>query len=395
MIAARSRRNVVVLAICQGLMMIGATTMVAESALVGHLLAADKALATLPLAAMHLGIMATTFPASLFMARFGRRAGFTLGAAIGVGATALCATAIVAGSFWLFCLGTFLNGFYGGFGTFYRFAAADGATDQWKSRAISYVLTGGIIAAVLGAEMAKATAELMAPHLFAGSFVALSLTAVVALALIQLLDIPPLALARDAAPARPLAEIARQPTFVVAVASAMIAYGVMNLLMTATPLAMLACEHVFDDAVRVIQWHALGMFVPSFFTGGLIRRFGVLRVMATGAALLGACVAIALSGIGFWDFWTALVLLGIGWNFLFIGATTLVTETYRPSERAKVQALNDFLVFGTVSMTAFGSGALLAVGGWASVTLTTLPAIALAALALLWLGWRRRVAVTP
>ncbi len=393
--ADRSRRNVVVLAICQGLMMIGATTMIAESALVGHMLADDKMLATLPLAVMHLGIMATTFPASLFMARFGRRAGFSLGAAIGIGATLLCATAIVAGSFWLFCLGTFVNGFYQGFGTFYRFAAADGATDQWKSRAISYVLTGGILAAVLGPEMATATADLMAPHLFAGSFVALSLTAVVALALIQLLDIPPLALARDAAPARPLVEIARQPAFVVAVASAMIAYGVMNLLMTATPLAMIACDHSFHDAARVIQWHALGMFVPSFFTGGVIRRFGTLRVMATGAALLGTCVAVALSGLGFWRFWTALVLLGVGWNFLFIGATSLVTETYRPSERAKVQALNDFLVFGTVSITALSSGALLAAGGWAPVNLTTLPAIAFAAVLVLWLGWRRRVAVTP
>ena len=391
----RSRRNVVVLAICQGLMMIGATTMIAESALVGHMLASDKALATLPLAIMHLGIMATTFPASMFMARFGRRAGFSLGAAIGCGATALCAVAIVEESFWHFCLGTLFNGFYQGVGTFYRFAAADGADGPWRSRAISYVITGGIIAAVVGPELAKSTAELLAPHLFAGSFVALSLTAVVALALIQLLEIPPLRVAQSDAPARPLAAIARQPAFVVAVLASVVGYGVMNLVMTATPLAMIACAHRFDDAATVIQWHALGMFVPSFFTGNLIRRFGTARVMAAGAALLGACCAINLVGVAFMNFWVALVLLGLGWNFLFIGATTLLTETYRPVERAKVQALNDFLVFGTVSLTAFSSGALMAGAGWAAVNLLTVPFVAAAAAGVLWLAHRRRAVVTP
>jgi MFS family permease len=393
----RSRRNVVVLAVCQGLMMIGATTMVAEAALVGHLLAPDRTLATLPLALMQLGVMATTIPASLFMGRFGRRAGFSLGALAGFVGAMLCAGGIVTASFALFCLGAFVTGVYTGFGTYYRFAAADGAGEAWRSRAISYVLTGGVLAAVLGPELATATADLLAPHLFAGSFVALGITTLAALGLLQLLEIPPLRLGRDAAPARPLAEIARQPTFVVAAASAMIAYGTMNLLMTVTPLAMVACGHDFHDAARVIQWHALGMFVPSFFTGDLIRRVCALRVMAAGAALLAACVAVALSGLGFWHFWVALVLLGVGWNFLFVGATTLVTETYRPSERAKVQALNDFLVFGTVATTAFVSGALHAVGGWAPVNLVTLPAIAAAAAAaaLLWLFRRRRAAVTP
>jgi len=389
----RSRRNVVILATCQGLMMIGATTMIAESALVGHMLAFDKSLATLPLAFMHVGVMATTFPASLFMARFGRRAGFSIGALAGFAGAMLCALAIVLGSFWLFCAGTFVTGAYTGFGTFYRFAAADGARAEWKARAISLVLTGGVLAAVLGPELAKATVDLLAPHVFAGSFAALGVTTLLALALLQLLDIPPPA-ETAAGPARPLGEIARQPVFVVAVASAMIAYGVMNLVMTATPLAMLACDHGFHDAATVIQWHALGMFVPSFFTGGLIRRWGVTPVMALGAALLAACAAVNLAGVAFANFWVALLLLGIGWNFVFVGASALVTESYRPAERAKAQALNDFLVFATVSATALASGALMHLGGWAPVNLATLPFVAAAALAVLWLA-RRRTTVTP
>lgn len=391
--ADATRRNVVLLAVCHGLTGIGNTTMIVESALVGHMLADNKLLATVPLGLMHLGVMLTAFPASLLMQRFGRRAGFSLGAVAGLIGTLLCTYAVVQGSFVLFCAGTLINGIYNGFATFYRFAAADGARAEWKSKAISYVLAGGVLAALLGPEMAKRTTELLPPHLFAGSFAALAATSVVAFVLIQFLRIPAPRRDASAEPARPLAEIAAQPVFVVAVGSAMIAYGGMNFVMTVTPLAMVGCGFGHADSATVIQWHALAMFVPSFFTGNLIKRFGVTRVMATGACLMLACVAVNLAGIGFANFFVALVLLGLGWNFLFVGGTTLVTESYRPSERGKVQALNDLLVFGTVAMTAMSSGAVHGLAGWAWINVACVPFLALALFASVWM-MRRRAAVS-
>ncbi|MBL8702490.1 MAG: MFS transporter [Alphaproteobacteria bacterium] len=389
-----TRRNVGLLAICHGLTGIGNTTMVVESALVGHMLAADKAMATLPLGAMHLAVMLTTFPASFLMQRLGRRAGFSIGAAAGFIGTAICTWAIIQHSFWLFCLGAFVNGIYNGFATFYRFAAADGARPEWKSRAISLVLAGGVFAAILGPEMAKRTTDMLPPHMFAGSFVALTLTSVVAFVLIQFLRIPPASRSTVGGEARPLKEIAAQPTFLVAVASATIAYGVMNFVMTVTPLAMLGCGFAHEQSATVIQWHALAMFLPSFFTGDLIRRFGILRVMAAGVALLLACLAINLTGVTFWHFVAALILLGLGWNFLFVGATTLVTETYRPSERAKVQALNDLVIFGTVAMTAMSSGAVHHWSGWTWINVACAPAVVVAGIAVMWLQRRPRPALS-
>lgn len=386
-----TRRNVALLAVCHGLTGIGSTTMVVESALVGHLLAADKALATLPLGAMHLAVMLTTFPASYLMQAMGRRFGFSVGAVAGLIGTAICTWAIVEASFWLFCFGAFVNGIYNGFASFYRFAAADGARPEWRSRAISLVLAGGVFAAILGPEMAKRTTDMLPPFLFAGSFLALSLTSVVALVLIQLLRIPaPVRTTLPGGEARALAVVAMQPTFLVAVACATIAYGVMNFVMTVTPLAMAGCGFGHGDSATVIQWHALAMFLPSFFTGDLIRRFGVLNVMLAGVVLLGACLAINLSGVTFAHFVAALVLLGLGWNFLFVGGTTLVTEAYRPSERAKVQALNDLVVFGTVAMTATTSGAFHHWTGWAWINAACLPLVAIAGLLAFWLLRRRR-----
>jgi MFS family permease len=390
-----TRRNVVLLAVCHGLTGIGNTTMIVESALVGHMLADNKLLATLPLGLMHLAVMLAAFPASMLMQRIGRRAGFSIGAAAGFVGTVICCLAIIQQSFALFCLGTFVNGIYNGFATFYRFAAADGARQEWKSRAISYVLAGGVLAAILGPEMAKRTTEMIPPYLFAGSFAALALTSIVALLLIQFLRIPPARRDLSGGEARPLLEIASQPVFVVAVGSAMIAYGVMNFVMTVTPLAMVACGFGHGDSATVIQWHALAMFVPSFFTGDLIRRFGVLPVMATGAALMAACLGVNLAGIDFANFFVGLVLLGLGWNFLFVGGTTLVTESYRPSEKAKVQALNDLLVFGTVAMTAMSSGAVHGLAGWTWINIACGPFLLLAAGALLWLQLRRRRVLTP
>ncbi len=398
--AARStadytRRNIALLAVCHGLTGIGSTTMVVESALVGHMLATNKAFATVPLGAMHLAVMLTAFPASFLMQRFGRRFGFSVGAFAGLIGTMLCAVAIMQQSFALFCAGAFVNGIYNGFATFYRFAAADGAKPEWKSRAISFVLAGGVLAAIVGPEMAKRTTDSLPPHMFAGSFVALALTSVIAFALIQFLRIPPPRRDVVSGPSRPLMEIALQPTFMVAVCGSMIAFGGMNFVMTVTPLAMVSCGFAHGDSATVIQWHALAMFLPSFFTGSLIRRFGVLTVMTTGAVLMAACVAINLTGITFAHFFIALLFLGLGWNFLFVGGTTLVTETYRPQERGKVQALNDLLVFGTVAITAMTSGAVHELAGWSWINIAIGPFLAVAGMALLWLRRRTGTIVSP
>lgn len=387
-----TRRNIVLLAVCHGLTGIGNTTMVVESALVGHMLADNKLLATMPLGLMHLAVMLAAFPASMLMQRIGRRAGFSLGAVAGLLGTLLCVHAIMEGSFWLFCAGTFINGIYNGFATFYRFAAADGAKPEWKGRAISYVLAGGVLAAVLGPEMAKRTTDLLQPFTFAGSFAALSATSVLAFVLIQFLRIPPARAERGEAAARPLVEIAMQPVFLVAVSSAMIAYGVMNFVMTVTPLAMNLCGFAHADSATVIQWHALAMFVPSFFTGNLIRRFGVANIMRAGGVLMLCCVAVNLTGQDHVHFFAALLLLGLGWNFLFVGGTTLVTESYRPAERGRVQALNDLLVFGTVATTAMSSGVVHGFAGWTWINLACIPFLAASLLAVTWLAARRPAA---
>lgn len=384
-----TQRNIILLALCQGLLMIGTSTMIAEAALVGHLLADNKAYATVPLAAQQFGLVCTIVPASMLMARIGRRAGFSIGACFGLAGTAIATIAVLHGSFWLFCIGTALNGIYSGFGMFYRFAAVDGAGKEGHSKAISYVLAGGVIAALLGPELAKYTKDLLAPVTFAGSFASLTLVAFVSLTVLQFIRIKRPSEAERHEAQRPLSIIVRQPAFVVAALGGMVSYGVMNLVMTATPLAMADCGHPFDSTASVIKWHVFAMFAPSFFTGHVIKRFGTAQVMTAGAALMIVCLAINLTGGDYVHFWGALSLLGLGWNFLFVGATTLLTTTYRPSEKAKVQALNDLLVFGTVAVTAFGAGALHHTLGWAPLNYLAGPVIVLAAVATIWLAfWR-------
>lgn len=380
-----AHRNVLILALSQGLVTVGTSTMIAEAALVGHMLADNKALATLPLALQQIGVMATTFPASFLMRRIGRRGGFSVGAAFGIVGTAIAAWGVIQASFWLFCLGAAFNGAYNGFGTFYRFAAADGAGAALRSRAISYVMAGGLIAAAIGPELAKLTQHMLDPYTFAGSFVALSGVAVLALALLQLLDIPPPAAMERAGHGRPLLEIARQPSFIVAVLGGMISYGGMSLVMNATPLAMIACDHRFEDSALVIQFHIIAMFLPAFWTGRVIDRFGVIQVMIAGGLLMIVAVLVALAGIALWNFWVSLVLVGLGWNFLFVGSTTLVTRTYRPEEKARVQAANDFLVFGSVGTAAFAAGVLHNAWGWEVVNLVLLPFVVVSLAACWWL----------
>jgi MFS family permease len=349
------------------------------------MLASDKSLATLPISAWMTGTMLVTIPASLLMGRIGRRAGFTIGALLGAGSAALAVVGIVLGSFWLFTFAHLLHGSYQAFAQFYRFAAGDAAGVAFRSRAISYVLTGGVISAILGPNLVALTRDLSLSGAFVASYAALVLLALIASGLVALLRIPPPAQEKAAEPPRPLAAIARQPTFIVAILVAAIGYGVMNLAMTATPLAMAGHHHDIGATASVIQWHVLGMFVPSFFTGNLIARFGTPQIMLAGVALLAVHVAIALSGVEFLYFLSALVFLGVGWNFAYIGGTTLLTETYRPAERALAQGVNDFSIFCTVVASSFASGALLHNIGWTGVNLAAIPFLAVAGAALIFL----------
>lgn len=386
----RTRRNVLLLAACQALLMSGTSLTMTVSALVGHQMADDKSLSTLPLALQFLATMAATIPASMLMRRIGRRAGFTVGACIGVVGALTAAWGIFSDNFWLFALGGLPLGIFNGFGQFYRFAAADTAGPEHRARAISYVLTGGVIAAIVGPELANWSKDWFAPVLFAGGFMAVFAMQVMSLLLIQLLDIPGLTAAERADGGRPLLEIARQPTFIVAIVAGMIAYASMNYVMIATPLAMADCGLSFSATKLVMQAHILGMFVPSFFTGNLIKRFGVLEVMLVGAILILGCILVNSSGVSEQHFQVALLLLGLGWNFLYVGASTLLTEIPTPAERNKVQAVNDFLVFGLVSVSAFTSGAVHEWMGWQTANLGVPPLIVAAMAMLLWLRAQRR-----
>jgi MFS family permease len=380
-----SQRNVFVLAVAQGLFTVVMATMIASAALIGSALASDPAMATVPTALQQLAVMLTLFPASLLMARIGRRAGFTIGAAFGVAGTAIATLGIVQGSFWTFCLGAMLSGVNGGFGQFYRFAAVDGSIAEWKSRAISFTLAGGVIAALLGPELAKRTRTLIPEAEFAGSFAALIAVSVVALLVLQLVRIPKPTAADRNAPVRPLGTIVRNPALLVALGAALVGYAGMAFVMTVTPLAMAGHNHSFESAAFVIQWHILTMFAPSFFTGGLIARFGAPRILLAGAALFGGCIAVNLSGTNVAHYWTGLFVLGLAWNFLYVGGTTLLTSTYAPAEKAKVQAANDFVIFGTVTAATYVSGPLLHAVGWGGLNLIVAPFVLAAAAAVLWL----------
>ncbi|HSO07940.1 MAG TPA: MFS transporter, partial [Pelomicrobium sp.] len=303
--------------------------------------------------------------------------------------------AVWLGAFWLLCLGTLVAGVYNAAGAYYRFAAADTAGTEFKSKAISLVMAGGIVGGVIGPETSKLTRELL-PVTYLGTYLSLIAFALVAMAILRWIDIPRLSEHEREESGRPLAAIMAQPVFVVAVISAMVGYGVMNLLMTATPIAMTHHHHHhYDDAAFVLEWHVIGMFLPSFFTGSLIKRFGVLQVMLAGAVLMFLCIGFALSGTGLANFWIALVLLGVGWNFLFIGGTTLLTEAYTPPEKAKTQGINDLLVFLTMATSSFSSGALVTSTGWDALNWWSLPFLVATMLATLWLLVQRRLAPTP
>jgi len=324
-------------------------------------------------------------PASLHMRRVGRRAGLTAGTAWGIVGALVCAGAVWAQSFWLLCFGALVFGVYNAYGQYYRFAAADVASADFKSTAISLVLAGGLVGGILGPTTSRFTVDLLQPR-FTGAYLALIGFALATLLLLRFVRIPTPDAKTQAARGRPLAEIVAQPKFIVAVMAGAIGYGVMNFLMTSTPIAMGVCGHPYGDAAFVISSHVIAMYAPSFITGRLIRRFGVLQIMFTGALLNFAAIGVALSGIAVPQFWASLVLLGVGWNFLYVGGTTLLTEAYRPEEMAKAQGANDQTIFIMMVISSFTSGLTVTTAGWERVNQFALPMIAVVAIAIVWYG---------
>ena len=389
---ARPKFTLGVIVLCQALAMTGVTMLIVVSALAGKQLAADPSLATLPISLMFVGNMAMTIPASLLMKRIGRRAGFTVGALFGIAGALTGAWGLLSGSFAIFALGGLVQGCYNAFWQYYRFAAAEAVESDYISRAISFVLLGGILAAVVGPELAKGSAGLIDGARFAGSYLAVAGLAALSVLVIQFIDIPAPGEDERSASGRPLLAIAAQPVFMIAVLAAMVGYGSMSFVMTATPLAMEGHAHSFDDTAFVIQWHALGMFLPSLVSGHLIRIFGAVRIVLAGVIANFAMIAVVLSGTGVLEYWTGLVLLGIGWNFMFVGGSTLLTETYSPAEKGKVQGVNDFIVFGTNSAASLSSGLIYYWYGWSAIAWTVVtPLLAVFAMAF-WLRMKRRAA---
>ncbi len=380
-------RAVMQLALAQALMMSVNTLLITSSAIIGYQLAADKSLATLPLALQFLATMLGSVPASFIMQRIGRKGGFLLASLLGLGGSALAILALLEQSFLLYCLATPLFGLYTAFGNYFRFTATEVAPPSQRDHAISLVLAGGVVAAVVGPNLASHSKTLLQID-FVGSFVAVALLYALNLVNFLSMKLPRPVNPSVSSSARPLREIIGQASYLTALLSATVGYAVMSLLMTATPLAMMQ-QHSFPDVAFVIQWHVLGMFAPSFFTGRLIQRLGARRIVTAGAMAFLACIAINLSGTSVTHYWLALFLLGIGWNFMFIGGTSLLTETYTEAEKAKAQAFNDLVIFTSVTLASLGAGALQHAWGWQQVNLMVLPLIAASLLAVLWLHRER------
>lgn len=382
-----SKRNIPILALCQALFMSGTSLMVATTALVGFALAEDKIFASLPFTLQLVATMFTSIPAGRLMAKIGSKKSFLFGTVLAMFGAAICAYGVIQNSFVLFTLGSVFIGVFSGFANFYRFTAADSVDEAHKSRAISYVLAGGVLAAIIGPNLANYTREMISGAIFAGSYASIIILYILSFVLLNFLDLPRQAHndTKDVTPSRSLSIIVKQPKFIIAVICGMLGYATMSLVMTATPLAMQHNHHAYGDTAFVIQWHVLGMFAPSFFTGHLIKRFGILAVMLTGAIFGLLCVYINLLGTTVNHFWIALIFLGVGWNFLFIGGTTLLTETYSESEKFKTQALNDFMVFSMVALASLSAGILNHKFGWQFVNYMAIPTLCTILLSLVWL----------
>ena len=385
--AGSFKPQLALLSACWALHGVSNLLLVSVAVLSGYLLVDNKAFAALPVALQWTGTALMAVPASFYMRRFGRRVGFWTATVMISAGAALAVAALYESQFAWLCFGGFLMGAGNAFNWYYRFAAAEVAPVYYRSRAISFVLAGGVVAAFVGPSLADLTKDLLTPVNFAGAFAAMIIVNALTATILLFVRVPQPP-AEDLRGGRPIGEIARQPAFIVAVIGGAAAYGVMVLMMSVTPLAMMLHKHAFSDATFVIQWHVLGMYIPSFFTGHLIRKLGVLNVMLAGTILIAASIVVGFDGTSFTHFWVAMATLGIGWNFLFIGATTLLTETYAVSERAKTQAFNEAVIFTTVGVATFFSGTLLHQVGWRAVNLAALPAIVLVASAILWLMFR-------
>ncbi|MFV1992572.1 MAG: MFS transporter [Acidiferrobacterales bacterium] len=383
-------KNLTILAGCQGLMMTANSLLVTTSALVGFALAENKSMATIPLALVFLAAMITTIPASMMMKRIGRRNGFMIGVSFGILGAVISSWSIMKMDFVLYSFGVTLFGVSNGFGGYYRFAAADGVAVDRRSTAISLVLAGGIIAAFIGPNMASWTRDLIGSMAFIGSYVSLVVVFIISMLLLLFLDIKQVDEEHSSKNVRSIWAIARQPAYIIAVLSALSGFGAMSLIMTATPLAMHAGKHYFSDTAFVIQWHMFAMYAPSFVTGWLIRKFGLLNIMLAGVMLIFVCVALNTNGNSLIHYWSGLFLLGIGWNFLFIGGTTLLTETYTEPEKAKAQALNDFLIFSNVSFAALCAGLVHHSFGWLVVNYSVLPLLTIVVFSIAWLKLKNK-----
>ena len=389
----RMRLNVLILSLCQACMYTANAVLIASAALVGMALAPNPLYATVPVAMVFLFGMGCALPASLLMKRIGRRSGFQIGLLFALSGASLCGYAVLSASFMLFCVGIALIGVGNAFGGFYRFAAADVSTASYRSRAISYVLAGSVVAAFIGPNLVNLTKNSVAGAIFSGSYFTLGAVYVLSLILVSFLKVPELDTTDEHKKGRPLREITKQPEFMLAVASATVGYGVMNLLMTSTPLAMDSREMSFHQTAMVIQWHIFAMFAPSFFTGHLVHKFGDLMVIGTGLMALFLSISVPyVVGDSFFAFCLCLMLLGVGWNFTFLGGTTLLTKVYGPSEKALVQGVNDLCVFSVVTVTAIMSGVLHHLWGWYLLNAGAAVPLFIVLLMVFWVR-RTRVAV--
>ncbi|MCC4788327.1 MFS transporter [Vibrio splendidus] len=366
-------RNVWLLSLCQALLMTGNILLISVIGLIGKQIAPSVSMITLPVALQFLGLMAATIPASLISGKLGRKRGFSIGNVVGITGASLATYALSQQNFYLFCFATFLLGIGIGFGTLYRFAAIEVCDENARHRAISISMAGGVLAAVLGPNLAIMSQQWSADGLYIGAFASLIGLNILALLILQTIQFPKVSFNSQAPKADPLGVIVKAPNFIGAVFAAMVAYAVMNILMTATPLAMIGCGFDFTKAAGVIEWHVLGMFVPAFFTGSLIERFGSRMMILAGGILFVVCIAINIHGESIWHFRAALVVLGVGWNFMFIAATGLFSQSYQSQNKAKAQAFNEFIVFGCVTITAMLSGWLESTAGWKNLNIYVLP----------------------
>ncbi|MBI2712900.1 MAG: MFS transporter [Rhizobiales bacterium] len=388
-----ARRNAMVLAVAQALAGGNNTVIVSTASIVGAVLAPDKGLATLPITCMVIGMWLGTLPVGALAKRFGRRFALQTGSLFGVASGLISYSAVMQGNFWLLLIGTFCGGLYAAAHQSYRFAAADTASEAFRPKVVSWVLAGGVFAAVIGPQLVIFTKDLLPPHLFAASYLGQSACAVLAAIVLVFVKVPPAPAEKRIESARPLLAVVQAPRFIVAVACGVASYAMMNMIMTSAPLAMVGCGHSVTDATLGIQWHVLAMYAPSFVTGSLIARFGVERITGIGLVLVGLAGVVGIAGISVAHFWTGLILLGLGWNLAFIGATTMVTQCHRPDERNKVQAFNDFLIFGSMALSSFSSGQLLEYVGWTAINEVIFPTIFVAGAMLAWLAMRKPAAV--